>query len=99
MSLKQTEKKEKKKEKKEKKKKVKFEDDGRVIADMDFEHITGYRSKKHRENRQAIKEANLSRKERWAIYKAAFTEYMPIFGIFYLSIIVVILFLYLVWIR
>ena len=99
MSLKQTEKKEKKKEKKEKKKKVKFVDDGRVIADMDFEHITGYRSKKHRENHKAIKEANLSRKERWAIYKAAFTQYMPIFGIFYLSIIVVILFLYLVWIR
>ena len=41
MPLKQTEKKEKKKEKKEKKKKVKFEYDGRVIADMDFEHITG----------------------------------------------------------
>ena len=83
--------------KKEKKKKEKFEDDGRVVADMDFEHITGYRSKKHRENRQAIKEANLSRKERWAIYKAAFTQYMPIFGIFFLSIVVVLLFLRFVW--
>jgi hypothetical protein len=83
--------------KKEKKKKEKFEDDGHVVADMDFEHITGYRSKKHRENRQAIKEANLSRKERWAIYKAAFTQYMPIFGIFFLSIVVVLLFLRFVW--
>ena len=85
--------------KKEKKKKEKFEDDGRVIADMDFEHITGYRSKKHRENRQAIKEANLSRKERWAIYKAAFEQYMPIFGIFFLSIVAVLLLLYFFWIN
>ena len=83
--------------KKEKKKKEKFEDDGRVIADMDFEHITGYRSKKHRENRQAIKEANLSRKERWAIYKAYLSQCMPIFGIFFLSIVVVLLFLRFVW--
>ena len=83
--------------KKEKKKKEKFEDDGHVIADMDFEHITGYRSKKHRENRQAIKEANLSRKERWAIYKAYLSQCMPLFGIFLLSIIVVLLFLRFVW--
>ena len=63
-----------------KKKKEKFEDDGRVIANMDFEHITGYKSRKHRENRQAIKEARLSRKERFAIYVGAFKQYMPIFG-------------------
>ena len=85
--------------KKEKKKKEKFEDDGHVIADMDFEHITGYRSKKHRENHQALRESNLSRRERWAIYKAAFAQFMPIFGIFFLSIIVVILFLYAVWMQ
>ena len=85
--------------KKEKKKKEKFEDDGRVIADMDFEHITGYRSKKHRENRQALKEANLSRKERWAIYKAYFSQCMPLFGVFFLSIVLVLCLLYIFWIR
>ena len=82
---------------KKEKKKEKFEDDGRVIADMDFEHITGYRSKKQRENRKAIQEAKLSRKERWAIYKGAFMQYMPIFGLFFLSIIFVIFFLYFFW--
>ena len=82
-----------------KKKKEKFEDDGRVIANMDFEHITGYKSRKHRENRQAIKEARLSRKERFAIYKGAFMQYMPIFGLFFASIVFVILFLYFFWVK
>lgn len=82
-----------------KKKKEKFEDDGRVIANMDFEHITGYKSRKHRENRQAIKEARLSRKERFAIYKGAFMQYMPVFGLFFASIVFVILFLYFFWVK
>ena len=82
-----------------KKKKEKFEDDGRVIANMDFEHITGYKSRKHRENRQAIKEARLSRKERFAIYKGAFMQYMPVFGLLFASIVFVILFLYFFWVK
>ena len=82
-----------------KKKKEKFEDDGRVIANMDFEHITGYKSRKHRENRQAIKVARLSRKERFAIYKGAFMQYMPVFGLFFASIVFVILFLYFFWVK
>lgn len=84
---------------KKEKKKEKFEDDGRVIANMDFEHITGYKSRKHRENRQALKEARLSRKERFAIYKAAFAQTMPIFAIFLGSIIFVLLFLYFFWLN
>lgn len=84
---------------KKEKKKEKFEDDGRVIANMDYEHITGYKSRKHRENRQALKEARLTLKERMAIYKAAFMQYMPIFGLFFASIIFVILFLYFFWIN
>ena len=82
-----------------KEKKEKFEDDGRVIANMDFEHITGYKSSKHRENRKALKEARLSRKERFAIYKAALMQYMPIFGLFFASLLFVILFLYFFWIN
>ena len=80
-----------------KKQKEKFEDDGRVVADMDYEHITGYKSKKHRENHRAIRELHLSRKERWAIYKGAFMQWMPIFGLFFASLIFVILFLYFFW--
>ena len=82
-----------------KEKKKKFEDDGRVIANMDYEHITGYKSRKHRENRQALKEARLSRKERFAIYKAAFMQYMPVFGLFFASLVFVILFLYFFWVK
>ena len=84
---------------KKEKKKEQFEDDGRVIANMDYEHITGYKSRKHRENRQALREARLSRKERWAIYKAAFAQYLPAFGMFFLSLILVILFLYFFWLN
>ena len=81
------------------KKKEKFVDDGRVIASMDSEYINGYKSKEHRENRQALREANLSRKERWAIYKAVLAQVMPIFGIFFASLIFVILFLYWFWLN
>lgn len=83
--------------KKEKKAKEKFVDDGRVIADMDSEYITGYKSKKSRENRQAIREANLTRKERWAIYKGALGAVMPVFCLFLLSLVIVIFGLYFFW--
>ena len=84
---------------KEKKQKEEFVDDGRVIAPMDGEHLNGYKSKAHRENRQAIREANLSRKERWAIYKGLLANVMPIFGIFVASVIIVICLLYLFWMK
>lgn len=82
-----------------KKKKEKFDDDGRVIAPMDGEHLNGYKSKEHRENRQALREANLSRKERWAIYKATLANVMPLFGMFFISLIIAILFLYFFWLN
>lgn len=82
-----------------KKKKQEFVDDGRVIADMDNEYITGYKSKEHRKNVEALKEAQLSREERKAIYKGALRQVMPIFGIFVLSIVAVIFFLYFFWMR
>ena len=84
---------------KEKKRKEKFVDDGRVIAPMDGEHINGYKSKAHRENRQALREANLSRKERWAIYKGVLSNVMPIFAIFFASLVIAICLLYLFWMK
>lgn len=84
---------------KEKKQKEKFVDDGRVIAPMDSEHINGYKSKEHRENRQAIREANLSRKERWAIYKGLLSNVMPIFLVFIASLVIVICLLELFWLK
>ena len=85
------------KEKKEKKKKEKFVDDGRVVASMDCETINGYRSKKHHDNRRALKEARLSRKERWAIYKAALGATMPVLGMFLCGILLAIFLLYFLW--
>ena len=84
---------------KKKKQKEEFVDDGRVIASMDSEYINGYKSKKHRENREALREAQVSRKERWAIYKAAFGAFMPILGIFLVSIILVLCLLYFFWLN
>ena len=83
----------------EKKKKEKFVDDGRVIAPMDNEYITGYKSKEQREKRQALRDAKLTRKERWAIYKAMMANVMPVMGMFFISLIIVILFLYIFWIN
>ncbi len=85
--------------KREKKKKEKFVDDGRVIAPMDNEYITGYKSKEHREKRRELQEANLSRKERWAIYKAMLGNVMPVFLTFMLSLVAAILLLYFFWER
>ena len=82
---------------KKKKKKEKFVDDGRVIASMDSEYINGYKSKQHRENREALRDAQLSLRERLAIYKAVLANVMPVLGIFLVSIILVICFLYYFW--
>ena len=85
--------------KREKKKKEKFVDDGRVIAPMDNEYITGYKSKEHRDRRRELQETNLSRKERWAIYKAMLANVMPVFLTFMLSLVIAILLLYFFWIN
>ena len=84
---------------KEKKKKEKFVDDGRVIAPMDNEYINGYRSKEQRENHQAIRESNLSRKERWAIYKGVLSNVMPIFTVFFCALVICICLLYFLWMK
>ena len=78
-------------------KKQPFIDDGRVVADMDCEYITGYKSKKQRKNREELSEMQISRKERWAIYKAALQQFMPVFGMFLISILLVIFLLYFFW--
>ncbi len=80
-------------------KKEKFVDDGRVIADMDCEHITGYKSKKERRNREELKEMQITRKERWAIYKAALQQFMPALGMFIGSVLIVILLMYFFWLN
>ncbi|MBR4943274.1 MAG: hypothetical protein IKZ28_04505 [Clostridia bacterium] len=84
---------------KRKKKKEEFVDDGRVVASMDYEHINGYKSKAQRENRRALKEVRLSRKERWAIYKGLLSNLMPMFWMFMASFMVAILLLYIFWLN
>ena len=85
--------------KKERKKKEKFVDDGRVIASMENEYITGYKSSAGRKNREELRESNLTRKERWAIYRAALGAVMPVFGLFIVAIVAVLFFLYFFWIN
>ena len=84
-------------QKKEKKQKPKFVDDGRVIASMESEYITGYKTEKGRKNREELRESNLTRKERWAIYKGALGAIMPVFMMFILSLVIVIFLLYFFW--
>ena len=79
--------------------KEKFVDDGRVIAPMDGEHLNGYKSKAHRENRRALKEARLSRKERWAIYKGLLSSVLPLYLMLIGSLVLTILLLKIFWIR
>ena len=56
---------------KEKKQKPEFVDDGRTIANMDYENITGYKSKEERQKHEELRSLNLSKKERRALYKAS----------------------------
>ena len=76
-----------------------FYDDGHTVADMDFENITGYKSKKDRKNHEELRELNLSKKERRAIYKATFMQFMPIFGMFISALLFVILLLHFFWLN
>jgi len=85
--------------KKEKKKKEEFVDDGRVIANMDSEYINGYKSKEHHEQRRALRETNLNRKERWAIYKGLLANVMPILLTFVAALLLGIALLDLLWIK
>ena len=62
---------------KEKKQKPVFVDDGRTIADMDCEVITGYKSKEARKNHEEIRSLNLTKKERKAIYIGVIKYFMP----------------------
>jgi len=80
-----------------KKKKEKFVDDGRVIANMDDPSINGYKSKKEHDKQRELRELDMSREERRAIYRAAFSQFMPVFGMFIASLLIVILLLYFFW--
>ena len=85
--------------KKEKKKKEEFVDDGRVIASMDSEYINGYKSKEQHDERRALRETNLSRKERWAIYKGLLANVLPILFTFLAALLLGIALLDLFWIK
>lgn len=79
---------------KEKKEKPVFVDDGRTIANMDYEHITGYKSKEQRKNHEEIRKLNLTKKERRAIYRGVFKYFLPYFLCFLAAFVAVILIMY-----
>jgi hypothetical protein len=66
-----------------KKEKPVFVDDGRTIANMDFELYTNYKrpDKKpvefYRERQKEIFESNLTRSEKWAIIKSLYATLIP----------------------
>lgn len=76
-----------------------YYDDGHTVADMDFEHISGYKSKEEREKHEKIRELGLTKKERRAIYKAAFAQFMPVLGMFVGALLFVICLLYFFWLN
>ena len=80
---------------KEKKQKPEFVDDGRTIANMDYENITGYKSKEERQKHEELRSLNLSKKERRAIYFGVFKYFMPYFLCFlfiFVSLLVIMYF-------
>ncbi len=79
---------------KEKKQKTEFVDDGRTIANMDYECITGYKSKEQRKKHEEIRSLNLSKKERRAIYRGVFRYYIPFFLCFVAIIVALLLAFY-----
>ena len=80
---------------KQKRQKPVFVDDGRTIADMDCEAITGYKSKEERKRHEELRSLNLSKKERRAIYFGVFKYFMPYFLCFlfiFVSLLVIMYF-------
>ena len=85
--------------KKEKKKvdengKKKFVDDGRVIADMDAENITGYRSKEERKKHEELSSLDLSKEEKKAICRAAMSQSVPMIFFFVGAMVLLLLLFY-----
>ena len=54
---------------KQKRQKPVFVDDGRTIADMDCEAITGYKSKEERKRHEELRSLNLSNSAAIAVYE------------------------------
>lgn len=88
---------------KDKNKKVKdFVDDGRTIANMDFDSMGNYsrRNKKqvnYKEKRQEISELNITGKERWAIIKALYMKLIPFVVIMFVVFFLVFFILISLW--
>lgn len=79
---------------KEKKKKSAFVDDGRTVASMDFEQITGYKSSEQRKKHEEIQALNLTKEERRAIYRGVFRHTLPYFFCFVFAFVAVLLVMY-----
>lgn len=53
-------------------------DDGRVIADMNVKGMRGYVPEEQKEKRRKADSVNLTRKEKWALIKAAYLHAIPL---------------------
>lgn len=79
---------------KEKKQKPEFVDDGRTIANMDYENITGYKSAEERKKHEELRSLNLSKRERKALYKASMAQFLPAFFCFIAAFTLIFVALY-----
>ena len=61
---------------------------------MDYEHLTGYKSAEERERHNRLRETNLTKEERRAIYKASFAKFLPPFLCFVAAFAVVLVLIY-----
>jgi hypothetical protein len=82
---------------KRKKVKTKFYDDGSTISDMNVKGMPWYRTQKQTQERNSIRELRVTRKERMAMIRAAFTAYLPVFLIILFSFGLIFLLLILLY--
>ena len=70
---------------KEKKQKPEFVDDGRTIANMDYENITGYKSKEERQKHEELRSLNLSNSVSVAVYERSTASFSRQYKAYYID--------------
>ncbi len=76
--------------KKKKKRKEEFIDDGRTIANMNVEGFKWYVSDRSAEEKKKLEGLKITRKERWAMLKAAFITIVPVILLYLLGFLMII---------
>jgi hypothetical protein len=83
-------------------KKDDFVDDGRTVANMDFDALGNSYNRNRKKTRYAekqkeIADLNLTRKEKWAIIKAIYMRLLPFVVIMFFAFFIVTFILLTIW--